>query len=78
MEGNVYDLEERTFLFAQAVKNFIKQLELSIWNREYIKQVARSSGSVAANYIEVNENLGTKDKLMKVRICKKEAKESIL
>jgi four helix bundle protein len=33
---------------------------------------------VAANYIEANEKLGEKDFLMKLRICKKEAKETIL
>ncbi len=74
----VYDLEERTFLFAKNVRLFVKQLDKSIWNREDIKQVTRSSGSVAANYIEANEKLGDKDFLMKIRICKKETKETIL
>lgn len=74
----VYDLEERTFLFAKDVRGFVKELEKSIWNKEDIKQVTRSSGSVAANYIEANEKLGEKDFLMKIRICKKEIKETIL
>ena len=74
----VYDLEERTFLFAKDIRGFVKQLDKSIWNREDIKQVTRSSGSVAANYIEANEKLGEKDFLMKIRICKKETKETIL
>jgi four helix bundle protein len=78
MNEKVYDLEERTFLFAKAVRKFVKKIEKNIWNKEFIRQVVRSSGSVAANYIEVNDSLGDKDKLMKVRICKKEAKESIL
>lgn len=55
-----------------------RKLEINIWNREDIKQVVRSSGSVAANYIEANEKLGDKDFLMKLRICKKEIKETIL
>jgi hypothetical protein len=33
---------------------------------------------VAANYIKANEKLGENDFLMKIRICKKEAKETIL
>ncbi len=37
----------------------------------------KSSGSVGANYIEANESLGKKDFLMRVKIAKKEAKESI-
>lgn len=74
----VYDLEERTFLFAKNVRGFVKELDKSIWNREDIKQVTRSSGSVAANYIEANEKLGEKDFLMRIRICKKEVKETVL
>ena len=38
----------------------------------------RSSGSIAANYIEAIEKLGDNDFLMKLRISKKEAKETIL
>ena len=78
MGKKVYDLEERTYLYAKAVRAFVKTLEKSIWNKEDIRQGVRSSGSVAANYIEVNDSLGPKEKLMKVRICKKEAKETIL
>lgn len=80
MEGSkkIYDLEERTFVFAKNVRLFVKKLESNIWNKEDIKQVVRSSGSVAANYIEANEKLGENDFLMKIRICKKETTETIL
>lgn len=74
----IYDLEERTYEFAKSIRCFVRKLEINIWNREDIKQVVRSSGSVAANYIEANEKLGEKDLLMKLKICKKEAKETIL
>ncbi|MFN7689795.1 MAG: four helix bundle protein [Bacteroidota bacterium] len=74
----IYDLEERTNEFAKSIRCFIRKLEINIWNREDIKQVVRSSSSVAANYIEDNEKLGDKDFLMKLRICKKEIKETIL
>jgi four helix bundle protein len=70
----VYDLEERTFEFARDTRLFVKKLETNIWNKEDIKQVVRSSGSVASNYIEAIEKLGDKDFLMKLRISKKEAK----
>ncbi|MBI3512133.1 MAG: four helix bundle protein [Bacteroidetes bacterium] len=73
---NIYDLEERTFLNAKRVQKFIKKVEQSIWNIEYIKQVVRSSGSVGANYIESNEFPGEKDFLMKARIAGREAKET--
>lgn len=74
--NKTYDLEERTFLFAFKVRAFIKKLPRNINNFEDGKQLVRSSGSVGANYIEANDSLGDKDKLMKIRICKKESKES--
>ena len=57
----VYDLEERTFQFAKAVRLFVKTLPKTIAGIEDGKQLIRSSGSVGANYIEANESLGKKD-----------------
>lgn len=74
--NKVYDLEDRTSLFAKNVALFCKNLPKTISNLEYLKQLIRSSGSVGANYIEANEALGKKDFLMKIKICRKEAKES--
>ncbi len=73
-----YDLEERTYSFAKNVRSFVKQLPKTIANVEDGKQLIRSSGSVAANYIEANEALSKKDFVHRVKICKKEAKESKL
>ena len=73
-----YDLEERTFEFAKAVRAFVRRVTKDVPNIEDCKQVVRSSGSVAANYIEANEALSKKDFLMRVKICRKEAKESRL
>ncbi|HEX9665988.1 MAG TPA: four helix bundle protein [Thermodesulfobacteriota bacterium] len=72
-----YDLEERTFRFAKQVIKFVNVLPRSISNIEIAKQVVRSSGSVGANYIEANEALGKKDFKMRIKICRKEAKESV-
>ena len=72
-----YDLEERTFQFAKEVRDFIKSLEKTITNIEDAKQLVRSSGSVGANYIEANESLSKKDFVYRVKISRKEAKESI-
>jgi len=71
-----YDLEERTFEFAKNCRNFIKKLPRTITNIEYGKQLARSSGSQAANYIEANESLSKRDFGHRIKICRKEAKES--
>lgn len=75
-EGRRYDLEERTYLFAKQVREFVKKLPRTIANREDIKQLVRASGSVGANYIEANESLGKKDFQMHVRVSRKESKES--
>ena len=71
-----FDLEERTFRFAKYVGLFVKQLPQNVSNMEYSRQVVRASGSVGANYIEVNEALSKKDFIMRIKIYRKEAKES--
>ena len=77
-ESKPRDLEDRTFLFAESVRTFVKQLPRTISNIEDVRQVVRASGSVAANWIEADEALSKKDFLMRVKICRKEAKESRL
>jgi four helix bundle protein len=72
------DLEDRTFEFAQSVRAFVKQLPRTLSNTEDVKQLVRASGSAAANWIEADEALSKKDFLMRVKICRKEAKESRL
>jgi len=71
-----YDLEDRTFDFAKEIRAFVKRIPKTIANLEDTKQVVRASGSVGANYIEANESLSKKDFVMRIRICRKEAKES--
>jgi four helix bundle protein len=72
------DLEERTFQFAQSIRAFVKRLPKTVGNAEDVRQLVRASGSVAANWIEADEALSKKDFLMRVKICRKEAKESRL
>ncbi|MEJ2196682.1 MAG: four helix bundle protein [Ignavibacteriaceae bacterium] len=71
-----YDLEERSFLFAKNVRIFVKTLPKSLSNIEDCRQLVKSSGSNGANYIDANESLGKKDFLMKMKISRKESKES--
>ena len=75
-EGKYFDLEERTFKFAKDVLAFMKTVKPTIANREFNKQLVRSSSSVGANYIEASNYLGKKDFTHKIGICRKEAKES--
>ncbi|MHA1332368.1 MAG: four helix bundle protein [Candidatus Hodarchaeales archaeon] len=76
IQNNNYDLEERTLQFAKEIRLFVKQLSKNLANIEDIKQVVRSSGSIGANYIEANESLSKKDFIMRIKICRKEAKET--
>ncbi|PIT86218.1 MAG: four helix bundle protein [Candidatus Magasanikbacteria bacterium CG10_big_fil_rev_8_21_14_0_10_43_6] len=73
----IYDLEQRTLEFAQHVRLFVRKLPRTIATLEDGKQLVRSSGSIGANYIEANENLSIKDFYYRVRICRKEAKETV-
>jgi len=77
MNNKYSDLEQRTEKFSLAVRDFCFSLKKDVINVEYIKQLVRSAGSVGANYIEANDGLGNKDKKMKIKISKKEAKESV-
>lgn len=72
----VYDLEERTFQFAKDIRIFIKTIPFSVANEEDGKQLIKASGSVGANYREANESLGKKDFIFRLKISRKEAKES--
>lgn len=71
-----YDLEDRTFKFAQTVLEVVNHLNKTLANVEIARQVIRSSGSVGANYIEANESLSKKDFIYRIKLCRKEAKET--
>ena len=71
-----YDLEDRTYEFARSVRLFVKKLPQTVCNWEDVRQVVRSSGSVGANCIEANEALSKKDFRMRIRLSRKECKES--
>jgi len=72
-----FDLEDRTYEFAKRTRDYIRKLPKTPFNIEIGGQLFRSAGSVGANYIEANEALGKKDFIMRIKISKKETKESI-
>jgi four helix bundle protein len=72
-----YDLEERTQKFSLNIILFCKTLTQDTITRPIISQVVRSAGSIGANYIEANECLGKKDFTHRLKIARKEAKETI-
>ncbi len=71
-----YDLEERAYKFARNVAHLSRKLPRNSVNFKYADQIIRASGSVGANYIEANEALSKKDFVTRVKICRKESKES--
>ena len=71
-----YALEERTLKFTQDVIQFCKQLPRNTINLELTSQLVRAAGSIGANYIEANESLSKKDFVHRIKICRKEARES--
>jgi four helix bundle protein len=71
-----YDLRERTLRFAKRVRNYVKNLPKTLSNIEDAKQLVKASGSVGANYIEAEEALSRKDFVLRIKISRKEAKES--
>lgn len=71
-----YDLECRTFQFALSVRLFLQQHKWDPVSWTDVRQVIRSSGSVAANFVEANEGISSDDSLYRFRLCKKEARES--
>ena len=75
-DGVRYDLDSRTLMFARNVRIFVKKLPRTLANLEDGKQLIRSSGSVGANYLEANESLSKKDFLLRIKICRKESRES--
>jgi len=75
-QNKKYDLEERTSLFAEKVRNFCLKLPKNVANAEYLSQLIRAGSSPGANYIEANESIGDKDFKMKIKTCRRESKES--
>jgi four helix bundle protein len=72
------ELEDRFKNFSIEVRDFCTRVKWDIINKEYIRQLIRSSGSISANYIEASDDLGKADEKMKLKISRREAKETLL
>jgi four helix bundle protein len=71
------ELEERFHNFGKRVRDFCRKLKWDIINIEYIRQLIRASSSLGANYIEASDDLGKADEKMKIKIARRESKESV-
>jgi len=72
----MHELEHRCLKYAKDVRDYCRTLKFDLINKVYISQIVRSSSSIGANYIEANEKLGRQDLLLRLRIARKEAKET--
>jgi four helix bundle protein len=71
------ELEDRFHKYSIAVRDFCRKLQWDIINRGYITQVIRSSGSISSNYLEASDDLGKADEKMKIKVSRRETKETI-
>jgi four helix bundle protein len=71
------DLEERTMRFARDVRSYLQKAPESGSAFEDTMQLMHASAAVGASYIEANEAPGKKEFLLQVRMCLKEAKQSV-
>jgi four helix bundle protein len=69
-------LQKRLANFANRCRRLILKLPRTEYNIIYGKQLIRSSSSPGANYIEAIEASSSKEFLLRLKICRKEMKES--
>ncbi len=72
-----FDLEKRTTEYAKKVIRLCLTLPRNSINERLKEQIVGSSGSIGANYREANDALGKKDFIHRLKISRKEAKETI-
>jgi len=72
----IYDLEERTAIFAENVILLCKIIPENTLTKPIISQLIRAATSIGANYMEANGASSKKDFINKIFICKKESQES--
>ena len=72
----VYDLEDRTARFGEAILRFAKKIPQNPVNNRLIDQLVGAGTSVGANYCEADDGVSKKDFLVRIGTCKKEARET--
>lgn len=72
----VYDLEERTAKFGEAVIDFVKQIPQDAVTSRLINQLVGAATSIGANYVEADDAFSKKEFLKSTVTCRKEARET--
>jgi len=75
-EKRVYDLEDRTARFGEAIIDFAKTIPQSAVTNRIISQLVGAGTSVGANYLEADDAVSKKEFLKNIGTCRKEARET--
>src|SRR5678816_873457 len=75
-KNRVYDLEERTARFGEAVIDFAKTIPQNPVTNRLISQLVGAGTSVGANYVEADDAVSKKEFLKNIGTCRKEARET--
>jgi len=75
-KNRVYDLEERTAQFGEAIIDFAKTIPQNPIINRLISQLVEAGSSVGANYAEADDSVSKKDFLKSLGTCRKEARET--
>lgn len=73
--ARVYDLEERTARFGEAVIDFAKTIAQNSVTSRIISQLVGAATSVGANYVEADDAISRREFLKNIGTCRKEARE---
>ena len=73
--ARVYDLEERTARFGEAVIDFARTIPQDAVTNRITNQLVGAGTSVGANYVEADDAVSKKEFLKSIGTCKKETRE---
>ena len=73
--ARIYDLDERTAKFGEAIIDFAKTIPQSPVTSRLISQLVGAATSVGANYGEADDAISKKEFLKNIGTCRKEARE---
>ncbi|MGA3067893.1 MAG: four helix bundle protein [Tepidisphaeraceae bacterium] len=74
--SGVFDLEERTARFGEAVIRFAQKIERGPVTSPLVTQLVKAASSIGANYCEANDAESKADFRHKIGICRKESRET--
>jgi four helix bundle protein len=75
-DRRVYDLEERTARFGEAVIDFAKTIPQDAGTNRLISQLVGAATSIGANYVEADDAVSKKEFLKSIGTRRKEAREA--